>query len=135
LLILMAWLVWRKKGKKESALVVEPEKTTVPSVAQILAPVASSIPVNDKGFYALLRSCIWNFFSRRFELYGSNMSRQNLLRIMNQKKIDDKIQEEIIAIIDQCETGIFTDVNSEADRTALVQRTTDVLEKIDSYFH
>lgn len=135
LLILMAWLVWRKKGKKESALVVEPEKTTVPSVAQILAPVASFIPVNDKGFYALLRSCIWNFFSRRFELYGSNMSRQNLLRIMNQKKIDDKIQEEIIAIIDQCETGIFTDVNSEADRTALVQRTTDVLEKIDSYFH
>lgn len=131
--IIIGLLLGRGKAKKEMVPVNDAEKNISLSIAQIMAPVNSSIPVNDKGFYALLRSCIWNFFSRRFELYGSNMNRQNLLNVMSRKKIEEKLQEEIIAIIGQCETGIFTDVNGQIDRTALVKRTTVALEKIDSY--
>jgi hypothetical protein len=119
-------------NKKTKNKVAEPE--TMPaklSVADILKPLQLSPVMNDKGFYALLRGCIWNFFTIRFGLSGSQMSRLNLLAVMHQKNIDEKSREDILDILQECEEGIFTDATAPLDRPALFARTKTVLEKID----
>lgn len=125
-------IFWFKKNKKAKSKAVEIEnKPATLSVAEILKPLNLSPVMNDKGFYALLRSCIWNFFTIHFGLSGSQMSRQNLLVVMHQKNVDEKSREDILEILQQCDTGIFTDAVTNLDRAALFARTKTVLEKID----
>jgi hypothetical protein len=126
-------IVWSRKKSKAAIALQESKKEPLPlSVAEILQPAIVFSKADNKLFYTLLRSCIWNFFSIHFGLKGSNMSRQNLVAVMNGKKVNEKSQQTILEILQDCETGIFADVNMEIDRKTLLAKTREALEEINN---
>ena len=72
------------------------------------------------------------FFHSLWFIRKRNEPEESCLLLCNQKKVDEKSKETIMEILEQCETGIFTDANAEVDRTALLKKTTEVLEQIDT---
>ncbi|MEO5563818.1 MAG: BatD family protein [Chitinophagaceae bacterium] len=135
ILVLLAaisgWIIWARKKSKENIAQQELKKEPAPvSVTEILQPAIVFSKADNKLFYTLLRSCIWNFFSIHFGLKGSNMSRHNLLAVMNVKRVNTKSQQVILEILQDCETGIFADLNMEIDRKAFLGKTKEALEEI-----
>ena len=61
---------------------------------------------------------------------GSNVNKNSVVKIMNQKGIGHKDQERILEVLHRCEVGMFTDTDDPADRKALLKETKELLEHI-----
>jgi len=83
-----------------------------------------------KEFYTVFRQCIWNFFSIYLGLKGSSMSRYSLIMAMDQKGVDASAQQTVLTILEDCETGLFADVDLQGDKNVLLESATQVLENI-----
>lgn len=128
------WTLWVRKRNKQTKDEFLPEKENIPpTVGEILQPASGSLDTGNKIFYTNLRSCIWNFFSIRFGLTGSKMNREYLLTVLQQKGVDENNQRAITEILQQCETGIYTDAHSEIDKKTLLEKAHEMLEQIDRY--
>lgn len=128
IIVITLGFVWfRKKAPQPDALIIKEE--VIPSVNEILQP-ATAFTGEDKLFYATLRQCIWNFFTLHFGLTGSKMNSRDLIAIMKHQQADEKSQLAILGILQECETGIFTDAQIQTDRTALLNKTEESLGKL-----
>ena len=102
----------------------------LPTVAGILQPAHIFSGADDKTFYNILRNCIWNFFTVHFGLTGSHINKLSLSKVLQQNRIAEKDKTAILEILEQCETGIFTNVETAGDKKKLLEETKDVLENI-----
>ena len=135
LLLLMiaigAWILWRRKLQEARAEKIVVIKVPLPpSVPDILKPAHEYLNSGSREFYTVFRQCIWNFFSIYLGLKGSGMSRTGLVLTMNEKAVDASTQQSILEILEDCETGLFADVEMEGDKKELLESATLVLEKI-----
>lgn len=123
---------WFKKSRK-SIKTESSDTTTDPliSVASILQPAYTFSAADNKMFYTVLRNCIWDFFGRHFGLTGSKMSKTSLFGILDEKKIDDKSKNAIRNILNQCETGVFTNAEDTIDKKKLLEETKEVMKSIN----
>ncbi len=117
-----------RKNKKLIKAPIVTETNDYPTVMEILQPAHVFSGADDKMFYNTLRNCIWNFFTGRFGLTGSKMNKTTLLIAI--QHIDEKNKKAILDILDQCETGIFTNVESAGEKKKLLEQTKDLLEQI-----
>ena len=121
----------KRKTKKAIEIPVSPESNKK-TVSELLQPAYIFSEADDKMFYNTLRNCIWAFFTEYFGLRGSNMSKASLSMAMQQKAIDETYKKAITEILDQCETGIFTSVESIGEKKKWLEQTKEVLEKIEN---
>ncbi|RYY52284.1 MAG: hypothetical protein EOO05_22115, partial [Chitinophagaceae bacterium] len=126
---LVSWLIFRRK-KSVAVIPVKPAKPARPLVRDLLTEASMLVHQGDKQFYISLRKAVWQFFSTHYELTGSQQGRNNLLAVMRNAGISLPLQEEVTAILDHCETGMFTSVSREDDQVAWLNRTRLVLEEI-----
>lgn len=121
----------RGRKKKVKAPVIT-EANNQRTVAEILQPAYTFSSADDKTFYNILRNCIWDFFTEHFGLTGSKMNKSALLMAMQQKAVEEKNKNAIVEILEQCETGIFTNVESAGEKKKLLEQTKEVLEQISN---
>jgi hypothetical protein len=135
ILVLLAgavgWILWSRRSAKQKQAELEKAqlKPVLPGINELLQP-ARDYTGNDKGFYNTLRQCIWNFFRIHSGLSGSKMNIRDLQYIMNQKEVDEKSRLALIDILQECETGIFTDALIQTDRNTLLKNTEESLGKM-----
>lgn len=128
-------LVWYARNKNIKASqnkiqLIEKESITL-SIEDILTPATILLPGDDKDFYFSLRQAIWNFLGNRFRLSGSEMSKDKIVARMNENGITNNVTEELQLILQQCETGIFTNITMSDDKAAVLIKTKTLLEKIN----
>ncbi|MGZ8558015.1 MAG: BatD family protein, partial [Chitinophagaceae bacterium] len=125
------FVVRAKRNKKVISLLPSKENmASLPTVAELLQPANIFSGADDKTFYNILRNCIWNFFTTHFGLKGSNLNKFSLSTAMQQKNIAEKNKLEILEILEQCDNGVFTNLDDAGDKHKLLGETTAVLEKI-----
>ncbi len=123
-----------KKNKKRQIAAEAPPPVTdrVPTVAEILQPAITFSQADERTFYAILRDCIWKFFSERLNLSGSQINKYSLAADLQRKGIDQDSQSAILSILSVCETGIFTGVEGMGDKDELLLQAMTELEKMDA---
>lgn len=126
-LITGAVVFLRKKKKPAAPVVMAPLRA---SVNEILHPVSLLSNEEPRLFYNALRKSIWNFFEVYFNLSGSGMNKFQLQAAMEAKHIDRDQQQSVFTLLDICEAGIFTTVESAADQPNLLEQTRSALEQI-----
>ncbi|RYY57743.1 MAG: protein BatD [Chitinophagaceae bacterium] len=124
-------LFLRKRRAGQPVQVEMPASPGIPPVSELLADARMQADLEPRKFYAVLRSAVWKFFSLHFALTGSQLGRNNLVNVLGAAGVSTGIQQEIAAILDHCETGMFTDISSQDDQLELLAHTTDVLEEIE----
>jgi hypothetical protein len=118
---------FRKSIKREP--VVVDARTQIP-VSRILQPATTFSDADDITFYRALRNCIWDFFTEYFGLSGSNVNKNSVLAIMDQKGVNAENQERIMDLLRRCELGVFTQSESYVDKKAMLKETKELLEQI-----
>ena len=132
LIVCFFGLLWLFRDKKRNT-VSTPDKhatATALSVNEILAPAYILAHADDKSFYTSLHQAVWKFFTHSFHLSGSEMNKRNLAVKLKENKIDSTLIEEIQHILQQCETGMFTNADIMNDKNSLLQKTKETLEAI-----
>jgi hypothetical protein len=124
--VCIGWYKLRSKKPAQSELAAE---QGLPSVTALLGP-AAEFSGEDKLFYTTLRQCIWNFFTLHFGLTGSKMNNYNVRSLMQQQQADEATQLNVLEILEECETGMFTTAYIQTDRKALLKKTEENLKKL-----
>ena len=103
----------------------------VADVAKILTPVKTALEPHGKNFYELLHQGIWDHLNVRLQLYGSEVSKERLSKILALKKIDPLLINELIQIIHQSEMGIYTNAEMDLDKNEQLKKTEEILKALD----
>ncbi len=128
LLILIYWI----RDKKAPVAVVTENKIVLPTVDEMLTPAYSVINSSGKEFYTSLHQCIWNFFGQHFNLSGSEINKQMLKVKMNESGLLPATATRLILLLEDCESGIFTDV-AEDNKKELLEQAERILAEINLY--
>jgi len=134
LLICLAglFLLTQKRRKKP---VIKKEEIKIPesqSIKQLFAPAYVLSAADDKVFYSSLNGCIWNYFQSYFHLSGSEMNKDILRRKLKEKQVSPENINEILEILQHCETSMFTNAALENNKQELLEKTITVLEQINA---
>ena len=123
---------WIFKKKEPEPIVPDAPAPSLPSADQLLEPATAAIAEDGNLFYRLLHKGIWDFATSRFELSGSDMSKQALAHKMASAGIDHDSIKQLFDVLRECEAGMFTTASLEHDKEALVAFAKQLLDRIDS---
>ena len=108
-----------------------PENTPA-TVEEILIPASLALDNENKVFYKELDRSIWSYFKIRFPDSNINMSKSDLAAFLSRKAIRPEIINRLMAVIHQCETGIYTNAEMNVNKLEVFENTTEVLTAIDN---
>ena len=103
-----------------------------PSVEEILLPASLAISKENKIFYRELNRSIWDYFEDRFPDANINMNKSDLATILNRKAVRPELINKLMAIIHQCETGVYTNADMNVNKSELLHQSKQTLEAIDN---
>jgi hypothetical protein len=129
-----AWLGLRLY-KRSTPRTVTGEKVPLPAaltVNELLNPAYLQAKADDKLFYAALQQAIWNFFRRHFNFTGSGMNKQLLEEKLTARGISPALRSELVMVLEECDTGIYTGVLHTRDRETTLSAVKDLLQKLES---
>ncbi|MBP7400663.1 MAG: protein BatD [Chitinophagales bacterium] len=69
---------------------------------------------NRKAFYDETIKAVWGYLSDRFNIPQSNLSKENIADILQQKNISDSATQELFELLNRCEIALFAPVQSTA---------------------
>lgn len=127
LLILFYW-VFRKK-EQEKFLPVQ-QKPVLPSVESLLQPAYTEVMEEGNQFYSTLHQITWKFAGEQFGLSGSEVNKQTLAAKMNEAGVDANLSANLFRVLEECETGMFTNASLLHDKQSMLAETKEVLEHI-----
>jgi hypothetical protein len=131
LLTLFIIVLFRKSGKKTTTgeiAVVKP--ATNVTAEQLLQPTQFSLVADDGRFYILLQKAIWDYLGDRLKLSGSSINKDHLYKAMKGKGLEEDQSRDILNILQECETAVFTKAELIHDKQELLVRTRVALEQI-----
>lgn len=122
---------YRKQKKISSFIPTEKYRPAIVSIDELLLPAMLYLPIDDENFYAELYQGVWAFFSSRFKLSGSEISKENLLSILREKNLQEDSIAGVQDILLECEQGRFARARLSGDKNTLLATTKNLLNEID----
>ncbi len=131
-LALAGYYTWqRAKRKREKKAALITTVTQLPTAADLLSSIKNSGEKDATAFYTALRHSIWQFAAIHLPLAGSNMSKAMFKKELELKAIPQQEITALFSIVDECETGIFTNVLPATERENLLARAGELLSSIE----
>ena len=137
LAMMLGIFLWLRNKRNAIQKLKEQDKTNEGSsslrpIEEILRPAHLTLEGEDKIFFRELHQAIWNYLNIRLQLSGSQMNKELLSTILMSKNINRDLVEELIEIIRQSETGIYTSAHMNLNKQEFFQKTGKILEAIEN---
>ena len=123
------WMMKRRKVLATEQAILTTEKTTVITINELLETV--QLNETHKIFYTTLHQAVWSFFGNYYKLAGTEMNKENLFARMKESGLDRSLKDETATLLQQCETGMFTNVSITEDRELFFKNTKRLLGEIE----
>lgn len=131
--VIYTWRLETRKAKK-AAIPPPPPPRVYLSAADALQPAVILQESAERDFLQALRQAVLDFFQDRVPMTGSNLSKQELLRLMQAKGVEDTIQRQLLQVLETCEAGLYALAGSGLDKNALLDQTRQLLQQIEQRF-
>lgn len=127
---------WRSETRKakKAAIPPPPPPRVYLSAADALQPAVILQEAAERDFLQALRRSVLRFFQDRVPLSGSSLSKQELLRLMQAKGVEETVQQQLLQILEICEAGLYAPVDSGLDKNDLLHQTRQLLQQIEQRF-
>lgn len=87
---------------------------------------------NRKGFYDETIKAVWGYLSDKFNIPQSNLSKDNIADVLQQKNISEASKQELFALLNQCEIALFAPVQSTAAMMDDYQKAVQLISGIEN---
>ena len=134
MLAIFGFLVWvnKKNRKKAEQIIEENTKPAEPgiSIDKLLELPQMMMVADDNHFYKELNKSMWEYFRQKLNISGSTMNKLQLIQNLKSAGIDGKNLVDLITVMNQCETVMYTDTVSEIQKEELFAKAREVLKAI-----
>ncbi len=133
-------LYWRRETMREKkarqkmeASVVAPEPELI-TTEEALLTAREMLQSGNQGFLSALHQGTWRFLGERLNLSGTD---QNKLKLQAElkNKMPVEWQQELFKLLEECEMGIYTGVQTESEKEELLFRASALLHKMENRLH
>lgn len=148
LVLVLGYFAWNNKRKV--APVVQVKKPAVAPVVAEPAPVvvqepAAAIPVKEdvhvnwtpleemiasgdsKGFYQAMGNQVWQFFSKKLSLTGSERNKRTLVQKLTAAGVGAEETAAATSILSDCEMALYTPVHSASDMQLMLANSKELV--------
>jgi hypothetical protein len=126
-----AWVLWKRKKRQLNVKKFPIPQTPRLLIDEILLPPQMMLTAGERNFYSELNKSVWKFLSQKINLDGSNMSKSMLGKHLGDSGIEKEDISSIISVLQQCETGMYTDAVPGTNNQELYDKARQVLKSID----
>ncbi len=134
---LLTWLIIKKE--KARAKVKQKEKpneelSQLVVIDELLKPTELVLTGDDKIFFKTLNRAVWDYFSQRFQLSGSQMNKSGLAKVLTGKGIKSSTADVMIKLIRESESALYVDAEIALNKRELFENTKQILKEIEAGF-
>lgn len=128
LIFVLIIVLLRKKIKENADLRYVKYKTADKVSKKKLKNAEKFMKINDtEKFYEEISKALWGYVSDKFSIALSQLTRNNLVEMLQNKSVKTELIDEFIKLIDTCETARFAPVVSEEQMTTIYNRASDII--------
>ena len=102
------------------------------SVDNLLEPAKEAVAMEGNTFYSILHGIIWKFAAEKFLLSGSEMNKEILVSKLKGIGVNDIVIKELNILLQEYETGMFTNANTGSNKAELLNRTKHLLDALNT---
>ncbi|MBK5269476.1 MAG: protein BatD [Bacteroidia bacterium] len=126
------FFVWKRERKPGPKLDETTGIKPALSIDEIFPFSLLSESVNSRDFFSSLHQSIWKFFNHYFDLSGSEMNKNILSEKLLEAGISEHLIIDTLQVLQQCETGMFTNVNLLNNNQEIFLKTRELFGEIDA---
>lgn len=131
LVIAGVFIMWRRESRRERMKPPPPPPPVQRTpVEEFLRPAAVLSAGESTQFYAALNQGIWQYLADRLQVSGTQMNK-NTLRHLLTERITKTQLDELLTLLETCETGIYTIVDAGYDKEQMLQTAKSIVEEIE----
>lgn len=119
-----------KKNKQAADLVAQKNKKATAVAKKRLTLAKSFIQKNDqKAFYNEVIRALWGYYSDKFNIQQSVLSKENIQSYLNSHQISETLSQKIFALLDTCEMALFAPTMMQGGMKEVYEQAIDVISK------
>lgn len=127
----VGYLLLKERNNKTPIDDILPEEN-LPTVDEIFEAINNDDNNANDKFYAGLNQSTWKYLTQLYNLSGTEMNKNILIKKMKQTGNADELINEIAILLTQFETAAFTKIDTNENRMELIEKTKSVLKEIKS---
>lgn len=131
-LFISGMLIWRKELKKRSNLSLMKYRKATGLAKKRMKKAYAVLQQNDLLlFYEETSKALWGYMSDKLSIPVSDLSIDTLSASLQNHRIDQKMSDEIIRLIDQCELARFAPGDHDVTPEDIYHHSLDVIRKLE----
>jgi len=120
-----------RKSKTANRQMAQQLQSVPQSVEEMLMPARILLYGDEDFFYSALYENTWKYFSNRLKLEGSEVNKQALVNMLQRKKVNNDLIQEVSRILENSEMTKFTKVKFHGNAERAYLETLRLLKKLD----
>ncbi|MDP9230293.1 MAG: BatD family protein, partial [Bacteroidota bacterium] len=131
ILLITGWIIKKQKQNKNSASQLQRNGIETATIENDLMPVSLLSIAGNKTFYREIDYAVWKYFNKKLNVAGSEMTKTTLTKKLNAAGINASLIDELMLILQQCETGMYSDTDLEINRKDFFLKVENLLKQVN----
>lgn len=129
-LLILLVLLWRNKLRKEADIFYVRNKRAHKVAKKRLKNAYKLLQEDKDDFYEEILKAFWGYLGDRMGINTADLSRERISDELETRKIDDKLQQKLWEVVDECEYSRYSP-ESSGGKKELYEKAADCMRKME----
>ncbi len=132
LLFLLLFVVYRKKARENANIALMRNKKANRVATKRLKSASVFMKQNqNEAFHEAILKAFWGYLSDKLGIALSDLNRENAVRNLQDKNVDQDVIDDLIEIIDQCEYARYAPAGGSEARSELYKKAVSTMSRLE----
>ncbi len=132
LLFLFLFLAYRKKARENANAALMRNKKANRVATKRLKTAAGHMKHNqNEQFHEAILKAFWGYLSDKLGIPVANLNRENAVKSLQNRSVDQQVIDDFVDIIEQCEYARYAPAEGSAARNELYQKAVSTMSRLE----
>ena len=132
LLFLLLFVVYRKKARENANIALMRNKKANRVATKRLKSASVFMKQNqNEAFHEAILKAFWGYLSDKLGIALSDLNRENAVRNLQDKNVDQDVIDDLVEIIDQCEYARYAPAGGSEARSELYKKAVSTMSRLE----
>ena len=131
-LFLLLFVVYRKKARENANIALMRNKKANRVAAKRLKAASVYMKQNhNEAFHEAILKAFWGYLSDKLGIPVADLNRENAVRNLQDKNVDQDVIDDFVEIIDQCEYARYAPAGGSEARSELYKKAESTMSRME----
>jgi hypothetical protein len=132
ILFLLLFLIYRKKARENANIaLMRNKKANRVATKRLKAAAAYMKQNNNEAFHDSILKAFWGYLSDKLGIPVADLNRDAALQKLQDKNVDQKIIDDFVEVVDQCEFARYAPVGGAEARSELYSKAEATMSRLE----